>query len=99
MASNNPPRVRWFAVPLACGTVRHRLYVNDKETPYFVDNAKGAGRGHWTMGDPVGLHGSGMGNEIERRDGSTYRIAATLGAFRSVTRAKATAERMALEIN
>lgn len=93
--SNNAPKTKWTRIPLACGTIRHRLFVDDKETPFFVDDAKAAGIGHRTMGEPVGLFGSGMGKEIEARSG-IYRIAATLGSYHNVGIAKARAEQMAL---
>lgn len=96
MSGNQAPTTKWTRVELACGTVRHRLYVNGTETPFFVDDAKSAGIGHRTMGEPVGLFGSGMGSDIRRRNGETYRIAATLGAFRNVGTAKARAEQLAL---
>lgn len=96
MASNNGPSIKWFRTDFPCGTVRYRLYVNGAETPYFVDDAKKAGRGHWRCGEPVGLLGAGMGAEIRRRDGSSYQIAADLGGFRNVTLAKTRAERLAL---
>lgn len=96
MRSNNAPKTFWYRIEMACGTVRHKLYVNEQETPYFVDDAKKAGIAHWTAGEPVGLFGSGMGKEMRRRDGSAYHIAAVLAAFKNVTLAKARAERLAL---
>lgn len=94
--SNNAPNIQWKRATLACGTVRHRLYVNGSETPYFVDDAKSAGIAHHIDGYPVALLGSGMGKEMQRRDGSSYRIAAVLNGGRNVGIVKAAAERMAL---
>lgn len=96
MSGNNAPQTRWVRVPFACGTIRHRLYVGESETPFFVDDSKLAGRAHRTLGEPVGLFGAGMGSEVRCLDGSTFRIAAILGAFRNVGIAKARAEQMAL---
>lgn len=81
---------------MACGVVRHRLFLNEAVSPYFIDDAKKAGRCHWTMGQQVGLFGSGLGETINVRGGGSYRIAATLGAFRNVGIAKARAEQLAL---
>ena len=95
MASNNAPRVKWFRTVMACDTIRHRLYLNGNETAFFIDDAKAAGKGRWTQGDPVGLFASGSGNQIRRDDGSAYRVAALMGSFRNVGMAKARAEQMA----
>ena len=92
---NNAPRVTWFRAPLACGTVRHRLYVEGKETEYFVDDAKAAGIGHHAQGCAVQLWASGCGPEIRCRNGTSYRIAAMVPGFKNVTLAKMAAERMA----
>ena len=96
MTRTNAPAVQWHRSDFADGTVRHRLYVDGVETPYFVDDAKRAGKGHFTYGEPVGLHASGMGAVIRRHDGSTYQIAATFGGFRNIGFAKARAEQLAL---
>ena len=96
MRTNNAPKTFWHRADMACGIVVHRLYVNGAETPYFVHDAKKAGIGHWTGGDPVGLFGAGMGAQVRCCDGSFYRIAATLATFRNVTLAKMRAEQMAL---
>lgn len=79
---------------MPCGTVRQRLYVDGQETAFFVDVASQIQ--HRSAGQKVGLWGSGMGNEVRRRDGSTYRIAGLLSAFDKVTPAKHRAEQMAL---
>ncbi|MTJ93901.1 MAG: hypothetical protein F8N36_13740 [Desulfovibrio sp.] len=93
-ASNNPPVVKWFSCEQACGTVRHRLYVDGKETPYFIDVASHIA--HYSYGSKIGLWGAGMGEEVRRRDDSTYRIAGFLGGFTKISEAKARAERRAL---
>lgn len=94
--SNQPPRTKWIRTPLACGVIRHRLYINEQEASFFVDDARQAGIAHFTQGNPVGLFGAGMGEEIRRRDGTTYRIAACIGGYRNIGVAKGRAEQMAL---
>ena len=92
--TNHPPKVFWHRVPQAHGGVRHFLWIDEKQTPYFIDVAPSIG--HYHDGHKVGLLGSGMGNAIRRRDGSSYRIAALLGAFDTIGPAKARAARLAL---
>lgn len=96
MRSTNAPKTFWHRVPMACGVIRHRLWVDEQETPYFVDDATKAGIGHRTYSERVGLLGAGMGTEIKCRDGGSYRIAAVLGGFKNVSLAKARAEQLAL---
>lgn len=93
---NAAPETHWYRCALACGVIRHRLCIGGSETPYFIDDARKAGIGHWTAGAPIGLFGAGMGRELRRRDGKSYRMAATLGGFRNVGLAKARAEMWAL---
>ncbi len=94
IGDNNPPVAKWFSNVMACGTVRHRLYVDGKEAPYFIDVASNLA--HRSYGGKIGLWGSGMGHEIQRHDGSTYRIAGFLGNFAKISEAKDRAERRAL---
>lgn len=98
MAGNNPPKAFWHRFELACGIVRHRLYVDGQETPYFVDDAKKAGKCHYSYGERVSLHGAGMGAMIDspRGGGGGYRIAAFLGGFKRIELAKSAAEQRAL---
>lgn len=98
MTSNNAPKTFWYRFEMACGIVRHKLYVDEQETPYFVDDAKKAGKCHWSMGGPISLHGAGMGETINRipRGGGGYRIARFLGGFKRVELAKGNAEQRAL---
>lgn len=94
---NHPPVVRWTRVVLGCGGVRHRLFVDGRETDWFVDDESRAGRGHcFSRECPVSLYAAGRGREIRCRDGSTYRIAASVGHFPRVGDAKARAETCAL---
>jgi hypothetical protein len=94
MKSNNPPPTKWFKAKLACGTERHRLYRDGDETPYFIDVA--SVRAHYSFGDRIGLWAAGHGQEIRRRDGTTYQIAGYLGGFPSISAAKNHAEQRAL---
>lgn len=95
MTKNNAPKAKWFGVTMACGTLRQKLYVNGLESPFFIDTASTIG--HRTQGDKHGLFGSGMGDEVRCRDGSTYRIAATLSSSNKVAELKHRAEQMAFE--
>jgi hypothetical protein len=98
MAGNNPPKTFWSRSELACGIVRHRLYIDGNETPYFIDDAKHAGRCHYQYGERIALMGAGMGAMVDRRrvGGGGYRIAAFLGGFRRIELAKSVAEQRAL---
>lgn len=58
MTSNNAPICKWFRFEMACGTVRQRLYLDGKETPWFVDTA--AVMAHRCQGETHGLWGAGM---------------------------------------
>lgn len=69
----------WYRWQMACGTVRHKLI----GTPYFVDHAYA--RGHFCMGDPVGLYGAGM---------DSSGCAAVLASFQRVRDAKRKAEEL-----
>lgn len=92
--SNQAPKTRWFKAELACGTERHRLYIDGAESPFFVDVAHSIA--HRSQGSKAGIYGSGLGQEIRRRDGSIYRIAGFFGGFDKITVAKARAEQLAL---
>lgn len=92
--TNNPPRIHWHAIEFGGDTIRRqRLYVDGRETPYFVDEA--LCHAHRTYGEKYGLHGAGMGKEVRRRDGTTYQIAATLDFGPKIAPLKAKAERLA----
>lgn len=82
-------RSKWFKFPMANGCIRHRLYINGSETPYFIDEAKLIG--HRTYGHKFGLFGAGLGNEVRTARGS-YRIAAVFGGFDRISEAKKRAE-------
>lgn len=75
---------------MACRTVRHRLYKDNIETPWFVDKA--AVRAHYSAGYPVGVYGAGMG---EPSPFTGIRIAALFGAYNTVTEGKRQAEHLA----
>lgn len=92
--SNSAPKTRWISEMLACGTLRQRLFVDEAETPFFIDTA--ATIGHRTEGEPHGLYGAGMGAEVRRHDGTSYRIAAVLGSATRAATLKHRAEQMAL---
>jgi hypothetical protein len=93
-ASNNPPLYWWRPWPLSTdGVKRERLMIGERvavagrggfkvwrETPFFVDRSKR--RARFTLGEPVGLFGSGM---------DPSGCAATLWAGTSVRKAKARA--------
>lgn len=85
MSTNNAPKFRWWKADFG-HTVRQRLYVDGRETPYFIDSAQVAH--HKTMGERHGLFGSGM---------SKGGCAAILGFGRSVAVLKHRAEQMATE--
>lgn len=101
MATNNPPKLRWIGWTMPCGTQRTSLEIcRDaagyfSRTPFFIDTARTTG--HRCYGEKHGLHGAGMGTEVRCTDGSTYRIAATLGFGPRIAPLKAKAERLALE--
>ena len=84
--SNQPPKCRWRSIALACETVRHQLYLDGTETPYFVDRAQF--RAHYTQGQRVGLFGAGM---------HPRGIAAVLGSYDNVSLAKHRAEQFAMQ--
>jgi hypothetical protein len=92
--SNNAPVVKWFGFTLSCGILRQRLFINGVETPFFVDTAPNSS--HRTYGKKHGLFGAGMGEEIQRHDGSSYRIAATLASSNKIAGLKHNAEQQAL---
>ena len=96
MTSNNAPQVKWFRTVMACGTERHRLHIDTRETPYFVDVAHSVQHRH--QGSKIGIYASGFGAEVRRRDGSSYRIAAFVGGFDKITSAKLRAEQIAMEM-
>lgn len=90
MTTNRPPKAIWFRLPLACGTVRQKLFIDGKETPFFIDTASTAA--HRTTGEKHGLFGSGMG-PLTR---AGYRIAGQLAAGGRIAPLKHRAEQMAL---
>jgi hypothetical protein len=92
--TNSAPKTKWIGETMACGTLRQRLFVDGAETPFFIDTA--ATIGHRTEGETHGLYGCGMGVEVRRKDGTTYRIAAILGSAARVSILKHRAEQMAL---
>lgn len=94
MADNSAPKTVWRRVPQACGTVRHFLWIDGREAPYFIDVSERIA--HRSYGERIALWGSGMGDEVRRYDGSTYRIAGFLGGFRNLALAKHRAEQVAL---
>jgi len=94
VSSNNPPRPLWVRTPIGEHTIRHTLWMGERQTPFFVDEAKV--RAHYSNGHRIGLWGSGMGEEVRRRDGGTYRIAGFLGGFDRITLAKHRAEQRAM---
>ena len=96
MRSNNAPKTFWHRFEMACGTVRHKLYVNGQETPYFIDVA--SVRAHYSYGERIALWGAGMGEMVNRLidGGGGYRIAAFLGSFKKIALAKHAAEQRAL---
>lgn len=82
--NNNAPKVRWW--PFDLGPVkRQRLYVDGRESPYFVDTARV--HGHETYGEKHGLFGAGM---------DPKGLAATLGFGPHIAVLKHRAEQMAL---
>jgi hypothetical protein len=88
MLTNSAPQTKWHRTEMACGTVRYRLFVEGRETPYFVDAA--TARAHYGYGDRIALWGSGM---LPSRSGGN--IAGFLGGFRTVELAKHAAEQRA----
>lgn len=91
---NKAPKTQWFKNIMACGTERHRLFLNGTETPFFIDVAQQIQ--HRSQGSKVGIYGSGLGDEVRRHDGSTYRIAGFFGGFDKIAVAKHRAEQMAM---
>ena len=89
--SNAAPQTRWHSCELACGTKRYRLFVDGRETPYFIDRAQY--RAHFAYGSRVALWGAGLGQMTR----AGYRIAGCFGTFAKVTLAKHRAEQLALE--
>lgn len=84
-SSNNAPTVRWFKTDFGA-IERHRLHVDGRETPYFVDKA--LMRCHYTYGEKYGLYGAGM---------SERGTAIILGFANKITVLKHRAEQFALE--
>lgn len=91
--SNAAPKCKWHRVTMACGTIRQRLYVDGKETPWFVDSA--AVMAHRTQGDKHGLWGAGM-SKPSRLSGK--RCAECFGSGPKIEPLKAKAEQMALSM-
>ena len=92
--SNNGPVLRWISFPMANGTIRHRLYVNGAETPFFIDHAKV--KAHFADGHAKALWGAGMGKVIDRPGGGSYRIAGFLKGGSRIGDLKQHAEQRAL---
>lgn len=93
MTGNNAPKIKWVSEMLACETRRQRLFVDGRETPFFIDSANGI-LAHRTTGYEHGLFGAGMGPIAGNRSG--LRIAAILGAGPRIAELKHRAEQMAL---
>jgi hypothetical protein len=93
MQTNNAPQCKWWKQELACGTERHRLYVNGTETRYFVDVARY--HAHRSYGSKVGLWGSGLGKQSSAPHGLC--CAGFLGGFDKITLAKHRGEMLATE--
>lgn len=94
--SNNAPSVKWVGAILACGRRRQRLFVDGRETPYFIDSATLIE--HRTQGDAHGLYGAGMHeSKIRDRQGNPRYVAAVLGSGQKVAELKHRAEQYALE--
>jgi hypothetical protein len=85
MSANNAPVTIWRAYVIGA-MKRQRLYVNGRETPYFVDTALAAYAR--TYGEKHALFGSGM---------SAAGTAACLGFGRLLAPLKHKAEQLALE--
>jgi len=83
--NNNAPKTRW--VKFIMGSVaRQRLFVNDTETPFFIDEAiYSSGK---SCGNKYGLYGSGM-----HKSG----CAAEIDSRSVIAPLKSKAERMAFE--
>lgn len=92
MTSNNAPACKWYRIELACGTIRQRLYLDGKETPWFVDSA--AVMAHRCQGDKHGLWGAGLSvpNRYGRRHAECFASGSKIEPL------KAKAEQMALSM-
>lgn len=94
-ASNNAPKCEWRPMVLSSdGCQMQQLYVEGRETPYFVTSA--LLQGHETWGDKHGLHGAGMGASIIGRDGHERACARPLMSGSKIGVLKHRAEQMAL---
>lgn len=91
--TNFPPSFKWVAHIMACGIRRQRLHMDGKETPFFIDSARGV-RAHRSYGEEHGLWGSGLGSIPP---GCKYRIAAPFGCGRKIELLKHRAEQLAVE--
>ena len=76
--------IQWVETHQLSVVNRQRLYIDGKETPYFVDKAYQ--RAHFTYNMPVGLFGSGM---------HPSGCAATFGGFQTIREAQAAAVELA----
>ncbi|TNC14940.1 hypothetical protein FF100_05030 [Methylobacterium terricola] len=87
-SGNSAPSCRWVDQNnfMPEGVTRQRLFVNDCETPFFIDVAERAS--HRTEGQKCGLFGSGM---------SAKGFAKTLASGPRVGPLKHRAEQMAME--
>jgi len=79
-------KIRWFKFLQVSAIDRQRLYIDGKETPYFVDKAHY--RAHFTYGLPVGLYGAGM---------HPQGCAACFGGFQRIRDAKKRAVELATQ--
>lgn len=86
-SSNNGPSLKWITVAHVTAVHRRRLFINGKETPYFVDDAQGQSA-HKSQGDRCGLYGAGM-----HKSG----CALLLGSANKISVLKHRAEQYALE--
>lgn len=89
---NNGPEIKWWSDTLACGTRRQRLFVDGRETPFFIDTAKY--KAHRSYGDTHGLWGAGLGKFVEAK--TPYRTAGFFGNGKKIQRLKHRAEQLAL---
>lgn len=85
MTTNRAPTCRWERILVADGLIRHRLYVDGKETPWFVDVATVAA--HRSHGYRVALWASGKGPNG---------TAGFFGGFRTIQLARHRAELLAM---
>lgn len=90
--NNNAPTCKWHRFELSCGTVRQRLYLDGRETPWFVDTA--AVLAHKCQGEKHGLWGAGLSkpNRLGKRHAECF------GCGPRIEPLKAKAEQMAFSM-